>query len=65
MLVKGRGYYKRAGTGGGRVRAFMLEENHERRRYEDVTGGRQRGVGGVHQVIWGRVIWQLLDGPII
>ena len=49
----------------GRVRAFMLDETHDRRIYEDITGGQQRGVGGRRQVMWGRVIWQLLDGPII
>ena len=32
--------------GGGRVRAFMLEENHERRIYKDITGGRKFGVRG-------------------
>ena len=45
-LGKVRGHYKRTGTGEGRVRAFMLKETHERRRYEDVTGGRKRGLGG-------------------
>ena len=40
-----RGKYKRAGTVGGRLGEFMLEETHERRGYKDVTGGRKMGVG--------------------
>ena len=44
----------------------MLEETHDRRGYKDNTGGRQRGGGeGGRQVMWGRVMWIILDGPII